>query len=82
MRRAIKDPAWVVPNEGVEGTRNPNATAEGLTGANLATKKRLQTESWNRQFQAGPLMAICYHFKYKDLFLILREAFFSFMFYF
>lgn len=73
MRQAVTDPARAAPNEGAGGTRSPNATAEGAIGANLATKKRLQTDNRNRQFQGGPFMAICYHFRYKDLFLILRE---------
>lgn len=75
MRQTIKDPARAVLNEGVGGTRSPNATAEGAIDANLATKQRLQTDKWNRQFQGGPFIAICYYFRYKDLFLILREAF-------
>lgn len=73
MSQAIKDPAQAVPNGGVGVTRSPNAMAEGVIDANLATKKRLQTDNWNRQFQGGPFMAICYHFRYKDHFLILRE---------
>lgn len=74
-RQGIKDPTQVVLNEGVGGTRNPNAMAEGVIEANLATRKRLQMDNWNRQFQRRPFMAICYHFRYKDLFLILREEF-------
>lgn len=75
MRQAIKDPAWAVPSEGVGGTRSPNGMAEGVIDANLATKKRLEADNWDRQLQGGPFMAICYHFRDKDHFLILREAF-------
>lgn len=64
MRQAIKDLTQAVPNEGVGGTRSPNAMAEGVIDVNLATKKRLQTDNWNRLFQGGPFMAICYHFRY------------------
>lgn len=67
MRQAINDPVWAVPNEGAGGTRSPSAMAEGVIDANLATKKRLQVDNLDRQLQEGPFMAICYHFRDKDL---------------
>lgn len=63
MRQAIKDTAWAMLNEGVGGTRSPSVMTEGVIDANLATKKRLQMDDWNRQFQRGPFNGNMLSFK-------------------